>query len=348
MKATVLAALGLSVALGATRASAAPGFWQRASRPEAASQQLLLNRAERLLSSIGAPELEAELSAGVIALSQLSEVPWPCRLNARRAVPDAEPRAWLDPRLEYLIGGALVDSRTHREAQARCLLERALTDAPDSPLAAEGLTKLARAAKMQGDRSAERVALSRALQLAWDSDERAELFSSLAESELSLGELGRAVRDYRSALGSSQPDVVSLAYSGLSVALDRSGDLPSALNAAKQALAIQLSPTSYPVASALDLPDIVFNPSYEIHYYKALSAMAVAELGKDELARRDALSEAVEQWSSYLSRAEADASRWAPRAALHQQRCERRLSEISDDLRKIKVAPVAAPSAPLL
>ena len=155
-----------------------------------------------------------------------------------------EPDVALDARLEYLIGGALLDSQAGREREARCMLERALRDAPNSPLAARGLSDLAIAAAKMGDREAEHAAYLRALELTWQPDSRGNLLANLAESDMALGDLGRAVRGYRNALSSSQqPELVAGAYFGLAVALDRSGDLPSALEAAKRAISVQLPPT---------------------------------------------------------------------------------------------------------
>jgi tetratricopeptide (TPR) repeat protein len=186
-----------------------------------------------------------------------------------------------------------------------------------------------------GDREAEHAAYLRALELTWEPDSRGNLLANLAESDMALGDLRRAIRGYRAALSSSQqPELVAGAYFGLAVALDRSGDLPSALEAAKRALAVQLPPTLFAAGSVLDLPNVFFMPSYELHYYKALAAMASAQLAKDDLGRRVALAEANEQWQSYLLPAELDHARFAPRAALHQASVQRQLAEIPAKLPK--------------
>ncbi|HEY0467718.1 MAG TPA: hypothetical protein VGC79_26135 [Polyangiaceae bacterium] len=201
-RALLAPALVLAALLGAGSARAAPSIWQRASHPQASAQQAVLNRIERLLGSLGLPELGAELSAGAIALSQLGQANWPCltRGGAPANVRSAALEIVLDPRLEYLIGGALLDSQGGREPEARCLLERALRDAPNSPLAARGLSDLAIAAAKMGDREAEHAAYLRALELTWQPDSRGNLLANLAESDMALGNLGRAVRGYRNAL----------------------------------------------------------------------------------------------------------------------------------------------------
>ena len=348
MKRALLGTALLGLALCARPAHAAPSIWQRARAPAAASQQLILNRIERLLGSVGLPEFEADISAGAIALSQLGQSRWPCMTDSASAAKAAPAVLALDARLEYLIGGALLDSQVGREAEARCILERALHDAPDSPLAAHGWADLAIAAAKLGDREAEHGAYLRALELTWNPDSRGNLWANLAESDMALGDLPRAIRGYRLALQTSQQaDLVAGAYFGLAVALDRSGDLPSALSAAKSAVSVPLPPTLFPVASVLDLPNVFFTPTYELYYYKALGSMALAQLAKDDFARRDALADAVEQWTLYLVRAEADHARWAPRAALHKASVARTLAELSAKLPK-KPTETADPELPLL
>jgi len=338
VKAPLLARLLLAGLLTVSGARAAPNIWQRARDPGAVAQQSMLSRIERLLGSLGLAEFDAELSAGAIALTQLGQANWPClsRTESRTDVDRASPSdIALDPRLEYLIGGALLDSQSGYERQARCMLERALRDAPKSPLAARGLSDLAIAAAKMGDREAEHSAYLRALELTWQPDSRANLLANLAESDMALGDLARAVRGYRSALATSQqPELVSGAYFGLAVALDRSGDLPAAIDAAKRAISVQLPPTLFASGSVLDLPNVFFSPKYEIHYYKALGAMAAAELANDDRARRDALAEAAEQWTLYLDSAELEHARSAPRAALHKASVVRRLTEVSAKLPK--------------
>ena len=351
MKRARLVPVLLAAVLVASPARATPSIWQRAREPGLSAQQAVLNRIERLLSALGLAQFDAELSAGAVALTQLGRASWPClaRLgSAPGTLPPPAPDLVLDPRLEYLIGGALLDSQAGREPEARCMLERALRDAPNSPLAARGLSDLAIAAAKMGDREAEHAAYLRALELTWQPDSRGNLLANLAESDMALGDLRRAVRGYRNALASSQqPELVAGAYFGLAVALDRSGDLPSALEAAKRALAVQLPPSLFAAGSVLDLPNVFFMPSYELHYYKALAAMANAQLAKDDLGQRDALTEANEHWKSYLVHAELDHARFAPRAALHQASVQRRLAEISAKLPK-NTRPAAPLEEPLL
>ncbi|MEP7053312.1 MAG: hypothetical protein ABJB12_23315, partial [Pseudomonadota bacterium] len=329
----LLAALAaLAGALAARSAVADPNLWQRAREPRLAQQQLVQNRIERVLGSIGLSELDPELSAAAIAMSVLTQTLPACVPGRVLPVSYTQQQA----RFDYLIAGALVDSDSNREADARCLLERALSRAPSSPLAAQGWFHLAIAASKLGDRAAERLAYVRALDLTWQPELRAKLRVNLADSEMGSADLRGALRDYRLALSESrQPDDLSAAYYGLAVALDRSGDLPSALDAAHAAVQIQLPPTLFPATNVLDLPSTFFTPSYEIHYYKALGSMAIARQAKEDAARRDALTDAADFWATYLAYAEPAKSPWAPRARLHQERVARELAALIAKMPKI-------------
>jgi tetratricopeptide (TPR) repeat protein len=327
LKVVPLAAVLSVLVFSSSVAGADPSIWQRAREPELGRSQILLNRVERMLGTVGLPEFNAEFSAGAIALFQLSDARWRCGSPNRDEHSPPEPA--LDPRLEYLIGGALLEAQTDRDVDARCILERALREAPSSPLAGEGYFNLAMVAGKLGDHKAERAAYMHALDLQWDPDIRANVYGNLAESDMGVGDLKRAVREYRIALeASQQPDSLALAYFGLAVALDRSGDLPSALDAAKHAISVQLPPTLFSTPSVLDLPTVSFSPSYEIHYYKALGATAAALLTKDVALHRAALADAVEQWTAYLVRAEADQTPWVQTARLHKASVERELSKL--------------------
>jgi tetratricopeptide (TPR) repeat protein len=156
-----------------------------------------------------------------------------------------EPDVALDARLEYLIGGALLDSQAGREREARCMLERALRDAPSSPLAARGLSDLAIAAAKMGDREAEHAAYLRALELTWQPDSRGNCWQIWPRATWrSAISAGPCVVTATRCRARNSPSWSRAAYFGLAVALDRSGDLPSALEAAKRAIiGVQLSPT---------------------------------------------------------------------------------------------------------
>ncbi|HEX3774874.1 MAG TPA: tetratricopeptide repeat protein [Polyangiaceae bacterium] len=319
----------------ASSAAASPTIWQRAISPESAKSQLLLNRIERILGTVGLPG--SEFAEGVIAMSQLSDARWSCAGVKRRLRAPGDASA-PDARLEFLIGEALIDAPSDRTADARCVLEQALKDAPASPLAADGWSDLAVAYAKLGDEHAARAAYVHALELDWDSEDRARLYTNLAETDMDLGQLKLAISEYRVALSSAgRADHVTAAYFGLAVALDRFGDFPAALDAASRAIAMPLPQTMFGEVSVLDLPGTFFTPEYEIHYYKALRAMALARAAKDPTSKREALSDAAEEWAAYLVRAEVDRTPWVQPARLHQASVERELAKYP--------APRAEPAA---
>jgi tetratricopeptide (TPR) repeat protein len=323
---TLSLALTLALGLCTRLVRSDPSIWQRAEQPELGHGQVLLSRVERMLGTVGLPEFNAEFSAGAVALFQLSEG----RLGCVERTPGSEgDEPTLDPRLEYLLGGALLEAEANRDLDARCILERALRDAPDSPLAAQGYFNLALVAGKLLDRKLERAAYRNALQITWEPEIRANVYGNLAESEMGAGDLSGALRDYRVALSIAlEPETLSLSYFGLAVALDRSGDLPSALDAAKRAISVQLPMALSRTDSVLDLPSVSFSPSYEIYYYKALGAMAAAALTTDFELERNALVDAREQWSRYLEPAALGHAAWIQRAELHRARVERELAKL--------------------
>jgi hypothetical protein len=148
------------------------------------------------------------------------------------------------------------------------------------------------------------------------------------------GDLHAAIRDYRRAADLAQlPHAQALAHWGLGIALERDGDLPSALNAIRTAQGIKLPSPPYPASHALELPEVFFVPDYDIHYYRALGAMAEARSASELPARKLALSEAVAAWTEYVRRAEADGAPWIEHARMHRTRCERDLAQVERLLR---------------
>jgi hypothetical protein len=132
VKPAPLTSVVLVLAFAAAPAAADGNIWQRAREPDHAASQLAMNRIERTLGAIGLPEIDPEMSAAAIAMSALSQTLPSCSASDT-STPSLTPA---QARFDYLIGGALLDSRTDREADARCILERALRSAPGSPLAA--------------------------------------------------------------------------------------------------------------------------------------------------------------------------------------------------------------------
>ena len=133
------------------------------------------------------------------------------------------------------------------------------------------------------------------------------------ESSMVTGRLAEAIADYRSAVrDAGSPDTQALALWGLGVALERSGDLPSALDAVEKAAVIRLPIAGVPNATALDLPSVFFVPAYDVYYYKALGAMASARAAERPDEKKIDLEAAIFEWDRYLEQAEPDGHTLGP------------------------------------
>ncbi len=230
-----------------------------------------------------------------------------------------------DPRIRFLLAELLLDSSMAREKEARAILERVLAESPDSPLAGRGWFNLAIACAKLGIPEREREAYTRALEVVWEPRIRSNILVNRGESHMVQGDLPLAIRDYREAIRiSSSPDHQALAHYGLGIALERSGDLPAALDAMRIAENIQLPPWG----SALDLPGVFFVPAYDKHYYRALGAMALAKSAAKPAERREELERAQVEWQGYLLDAERDGHRWVQNARLHLASIEKELKRL--------------------
>ncbi len=219
-----------------------------------------------------------------------------------------------DPRLLFVAGDLLSDSSVGRDKDAESLLERGLRLAPDSPLAGRAWFNLAIAAARSDDPRRERDAYTHALELVYEPGFRANIYMNRGESSMVMGELAPAIKDYKKAIElADRPDLQALAYYGLGIALERSNDLPAALDAMRSARQMQVPG----FGSALDLPSVFFVPWYDIHYYKALSAMSAARDAKKPEERAEQLLEAADQWQRYLEPAIKEKHRWVDNAKLH-------------------------------
>lgn len=226
-----------------------------------------------------------------------------------------------DPRLDFLRGEALLGAGAAYWKRAPDSLREALHKAPNSPLAAKAWFDLAIAERKLRHRDAEHLAYTNALREEWHPELRATLFLNRAESSMSQRSLVGAIEDYRQALELSRSlKTRSLAQWGLAVALDRSGNLPAALESVRSASRPQFLRNGRP-STALDLPGLYFLPSYEIHYYRALAAMAQALSAKQPQSQRSQLQTAQFLWTQFINEARKGRSPWLTRAEQHRSAC---------------------------
>jgi tetratricopeptide (TPR) repeat protein len=315
-----LLALGPLVAALAHDA-AAQSVWEVAKDPR-------LQRASELLAVAERARVPAEdvLIDPLLLLSVGNSDELNRQLNARSAtlIKIARGADLPDPRLHYLLGDALVKADKEYLAEGRAALEKALAEDPDSPLAADAWFWVAIAAGKLRDHEAERASYTRALDTQWDPEVRATILMNRAESSMTARDLAQAMRDYRMARVQSRSAITqSLATWGLAVAIERDGDLPTALELARAASNTQFGPSHHRVV-ALDLPDVFFTPPYEQHYYRALAAMGQAVAEKDQSKSRALLQTAELLWTMYIGPAEKDGEPWLENARRHRAWCQSR------------------------
>jgi tetratricopeptide (TPR) repeat protein len=307
-------ALGATALLGRPL-QAEPTIWQVARDPRRLAAERLLVRVERKL----------------LAVESASEHPALALADKREAVAllSALEPGLPEPRLRFLLGRLVAEPPYDDYGESRRLLEQALSEAPDSPLAGSALFDLGIACAKLDDVPCELGAYGRALEVVWDPNLRAEIHSNRADASMVKGDLAAAVADYRRAIALG-PEVVplTLAYYGLGVALERSGDLPGALEAMNHGT--RLWPRDF-LTSALDLPSVFFVPPYEIHYYKALIALGRARETQSSGSVPDqarALEASISHWHRYLEEAERARHRWVPNARAHLATEERSLKSL--------------------
>jgi tetratricopeptide (TPR) repeat protein len=313
--------------------AAQPSLWARARDREVGRANETLVAAERMADYAAEVRTERSLNDFMRAVVAMLELAGVSKLP--------------DPRLRFLYGRALVEIQ--RDDSARRVLERALAEAPESPTAARGWFDLAIASARTNDPRRESEAYTRALALTWDSELRAVLQMNRGESSMVQGRLREAIADYRAAVrAAGSPDTQALALWGLGVALERYGDLPSALDAIEKAAVIRIPIAGIPNATALDHSNVFFVPAYDLYYYKALGAMASARTAERPDEKKIDLETAIFEWDRYLEQAEPDGHAWVANARRLRARCERDLEKASRELARAprKKAAPKTPEAP--
>lgn len=303
--------------LGA-RARAEPTLWQRASDPNAAARSKARLRAEQLFDQAASEREDSEmlrdLSLGSAALLELSG-------GARR-----------DPWQAVLLGRVLLDAEPGREREAMRLIESGLRALPPSDFKRASLFDVGLGAMLSGEMEHATRAFSAALALAWDPDDRATIYRNRGKANMLSGHLGEAVSDFRAAVRLARSvEVLALSHFGLGVALERSGDYPQGIQEIARGVAVRLPVPPYPSESVLDSLNLRWIPEYDVHYFRALAAMAEA-LGADSRERaRDRYEAALESLGQYLPAAEAARDRFASNAARLRQRCLDALDALGRD-----------------
>lgn len=301
------------LALLGARAKAVPTVWQRARNPAAVKAQRALVDLERW--ALGAYDDNVKLGErrglllGAVAMAEL---------RGATQLPDI--------RIKFLLGQVLADYSVRREDDARALLEAALAEAPNHPLAASAWATLAELDVRLGATAQAHAAFAQALERMWRPDARARIYGARAGLFLQQGDAMAALADFRRALrlAAAADLVVRLRY-GLAVALERGGDLPAALRQLRIAAALQ-SKGGTAALDALDLPDVSFVPPIEFFYYKGLEALAAGRFAETRADARLDYRAAANFFTRYLEHAEPKAP-WVGHAERLRAACERELSD---------------------
>lgn len=301
------------------QAAAQPSIWDEAKNPDLAKAEHVLHAVERMLLRAQEarfdPDMQSDFTRSALAMLELA---------GGSALPSA--------RMKYLLGDLLVDSSVGRYKEAEQLLRSTLRAAPDDPAAAQGWFDLAIAEAKLHKPKKEIEAYDRALERAWEPQLRATIFMNRGESRMVMGHLQPALADYRHAIQiAREPRLRALAYYGLGITLERSGDLPSALDAMHKANAIQVQ-IGATYGSALDLPTVFFVPPYDLFYYKALSNMAAARDAQKPSNKVVELERAISYWTRYLAGAGRDHTPWVRHAKLLRASCRRKLDKATVEL----------------
>ncbi|MBN2197491.1 MAG: hypothetical protein JW751_32230 [Polyangiaceae bacterium] len=309
----------LAVAVAATSARwslAQPTVWDVARDPESRLVERKYLEVERIIETriesvgdlMGVRRAAERLLAGIDALARTGS--------------DAA-------RLDAILGALYSEPYLRNHAEARSRLERALAGELPATVRYRAYSLLGVACARLEAFLCEREAYTRALTFAVDPDERALAFMNRGEVRMRLGDLRGAIADGRRAKRlATSPELLALSAYGLGVALERSGDLPSALRAMLDARAAWPSALS---VSALDYPDVFFVPEFEVHYYKALEALAVARASLAEGSTATAAQHfdaAIAAFEEYLRAAEPVGTPWARNARLHLSICRRERAEL--------------------
>jgi hypothetical protein len=234
----------------------------------------------------------------------------------------ARPDVW------FFLGDALIVADHGDDERGRGILERALSVAPDSPMAGRAFRDISLASSRLSEFDVAVSASDEALRVEWDEARRAELVLLRAGGRMALGDLTGARRDYQaivSTVSASEPN--TLAKWGLGVALARAGDLPGGLRYAGEAAETRFLDSQGNVVTVLEVPSVKLTPEYDAFYYRALAALAAAAKAETNEKATTDLEWAASLLKRYLAAARFVRDRYVETAEQSLRSCERRLGE---------------------
>lgn len=231
--------------------------------------------------------------------------------------------------LKYVCGARIGRGQSEQKQRAFELLQEALREEPESPWAGKAWYELGVVGAELGKSEVLVDAFSQALTQLWQPAFRARAYYNRGLAYLKQTELAYATSDFRrTILITKSGDVRRLAQFALGVALERQGDLASALSSFQDGLQ---SPAGTPLAAtpeSLRLATFSLIPSYEQHYFAALAAMAAADQLPRAAEKLRAFEQAIQEWNAYLDQGRTSATAWSGHAEANRARCIAQRDEV--------------------
>ncbi|HKQ69057.1 MAG TPA: tetratricopeptide repeat protein [Polyangiaceae bacterium] len=299
--ASLVAMVACGLAVRALAAGHAPTQWDIARNPAVKSAEATHRQVELLLITV-----EQVGSHSLVGKEKL--------LQAMLLLDEAKADVSPDVRLRLDFG--VVASDLGDDKRAAPVLESALAEAPEGPVAVRAWFSLGVSYTRLGRPDDEIRAWDEFLRRETHVPHRADALSNRAEALMLTGRLPAAIADYRASIGLHPDDV--MAHWGLAVALDRNGDTLGAMAEARAAI------TYDPLDQKMTSDSVFFVPSYELYWYEGVGAMARAQQVDDAATAVLWWETAVSKWMEYIAVSALD-DKWLPLARAHQASSQREL-----------------------
>ena len=175
-----------------------------------------------------------------------------------------------------------------------------------------------------GQHAKEVAAYDDAIAHAGPPEQLAILLANQAEGYMALGKLRDAISGYRESLrvvpmiGMAKLGVTT--HWGLAVALDRSGDLRSAMIQIRDARVYD------PHDLRINGDDWIYVPAHDEHWYRALGNWQHARVATDDRTRIARYQQAIAEYARYIDRA-PEGDRWISLAEHRYRQCEREMRQ---------------------
>lgn len=332
MRAGVAAVVMCLLASGTAAAETPPSMWDRAKRPAIEEEYQLHLSVQRVLRS----ELQ-DLSPAIDMMRNAQH------LRALAMLHSAGAERSDNPLLRFDLAEVYAEIKNH--ARAAEIYKAAMRDFPNHPLARRSRFKLAIECGYIGDHECESRLYREIISQETEPDEIATPTLNLAEADMHHHDLREAIEGYREAwrLSGSYASgalTAALAQWGLAVALDRSGELREADEAAHLAVS-----TAQNHVEILRTNGIFFFPDYEVTWYEAISYAALARRAPNAKVRLMHWQNAERYMGEWVRGAKRTKDHWLPiaevRLATYTQERKRAEAEL------LKTAPAEMEEPPL-